>query len=544
MMILLPARLVARSACLCAAALATLALPGTRVQAQQEDRKACVLEDFATQLVDPADDWAVRLRLLQLQGAAQPTALTIRRPSLERAACADPEAPDLTILPVRARMIYNTAYPLDTNNGAMWAGRGVNAALSGGGEVRIGPLSAALYPTAAIQQNRDFAFRRGQSGDHWPYTYDGHRIDWPQRFGAITMQFVDLGQSYVRFDASGATIGISKENLWLGPAQRMPLIMSNTGAGFPHVFVGSARPVNVGIGALELQAFWGRVSESDFFDHDPTNDHTLIAGISGVFEPAFVRGLFIGFNRVYLSAWAGGDLGSYLLEPYVDVRDNPEGDNQLFSIYARWVLPAAGFEAYAEWAREDHWGDWIDLLREPDHSQAYMLGFQKTGSWGERRLRWFGELAHLTASTTLRSGRGVVSFYTHTELPQGYTHRGQLLGAWIGPGSDAQILGVEVGTPRRMSGLSIERVRFDADAYYNQWARFHGQNGHDVSIGAQLRHVEWRGDYSLHAGLGIARRHNRNFVHYETWKPAEFTAETNVQFDLDLRWTPRLTRRN
>jgi hypothetical protein len=128
----------------------------------------------------------------------------------------------------------------------------------------------------------------------------------------------------------------------------------------------------------------GASRESDYFDDDPDNDRTLIAGLSAVFEPAFARGLFIGVNRMYLADMEGGDLTRYFIDPYVDVRDNPIGDNQLFSLFARWVLPRSGFEVYAEWAREDHWGDWIDLLREPDHSQAYMLGFQKIGTLGRR----------------------------------------------------------------------------------------------------------------------------------------------------------------
>jgi hypothetical protein len=513
----------------------------TRLQAQQDDRKPCAPPALVAGLVDPADDLSALLRARQVDGLDAPTALTIRRPSLERAAaCPDPDATasPFAILPVRVRAIYNTGYPLDVNTGAMWAGRGATMGLSAGGEFTLGPLSAGFYPLLSLSENRSFPIRPVAAHDYSRYTYDGHRMDWPQRFGDRPLHVLDPGQSYVRLEAFGVTAGVSTENMWLGPAQRMPLIMSSTAPGFPHAFVGTARPLDIGIGSLQVQAFWGRLSESEFFDNDPTNDRTLLAGLSAAYEPAFARGLFIGFNRMYLAEWAGGTIWSHLVDPYIEVRDNPLGDNQLFSLYARWVLPAAGFEAYAEWAREDHWGDWIDLLREPDHSQAYMLGFQKTGRWRDARLRWFGELAHLTSSTTLRGGRGVVTFYAHGELLQGYTHRGQLLGAWTGPGSDAQILGMEIGTDRRMSGISIERVRFDADAYYNQWARFYGQNGHDVSLGANLRHVEWRGDFSIHTGLGFARRHNRQFVRYDGEQPPQFGAENNVRLDLDVRWSP------
>ena len=523
-----------------------LLLAGNRVHAQPADRKACAVDSTRMDIIDVADHWMTRVRIGQLAGEASVSSMAIRRPSLERAAgaCAHTRTgPTVAIatLPLRLRTTYNSAYPVNVNNGVLWAGRGIGFAMSGGGEIRLGPVSAAVYPVVAYQGNRAFELKNVGMSDRSPFAYAGSRgIDWPQRHGAGDFMTLDPGQSYVRVEGYGATIGVSTENLWLGPAQRMPLIMGSSAPGFPHVFLGTTRSLDVRIGSLEALAFWGRLMESDYFDAEPDNDRTLIAGLSAVFEPAFARGLFVGVNRMYLADMEGGDLTRYFIDPYIDVRDNPIGDNQLFSLFARWVLPRSGFEVYAEWAREDHWGDWIDLLREPDHSQAYMLGFQKIGRWGDARLRWYGELAHLTASTTLRSGRGVVSFYTHSEVVQGYTNRGQLLGAWMGPGSDGQVLGVERMTPRRTTGLMLERVRFDADAYYNQWAPYYGQNGHDVSIGAAIRHVEQVGPVSIHAGLGAARRHNRSFVYLEGQQPPDFRAETNVQLDIDLRWTPRI----
>src|SRR5690606_19519601 len=167
----------------------------------------------------------------------------------------------------------------------------------------------------------------------------------------------------------------------------------------------------------------------------------------------------------------GLDLLEYIERPYTRIRDNPLGrnnilrDNQLFSIFARWAFPEVGFEVFAEWARDDHWEDLDDLLMEPDHSQTYMLGFQKVVLAGPRWVRLYGELAHLQSSSTYRSGRGgPFIMYAHSQLRQGYTHRGQLLGAAIGPGSDAQILGADVFAPWGMAGLFLERVRWDNDA--------------------------------------------------------------------------------
>jgi hypothetical protein len=491
---------------------------------------------FEPPIVDVADDDAVRLRREQLFGTVPLTALTIRRPAIERAVFGCER--QLALLPVVARVLHNTDYPLDINNGALWAGRGANFAASAGVEVKRGWFSAAAYPLAAYQQNTEFTFDRPPA-PYSEFSYPWHLIDWPQRQGPGAYWTLHPGQSYARVEAYGATLGVSTENLWLGPAQRMPLLMSNSAAGFPHAFVGTAGPLDTRIGSFDVQLFWGRVEESDYFDSDSLNDHRLLAGLAAVYEPAFARGLFLGINRIYMS-YTSEDHSTldYILSPYLDVTSNTVDENQLLSLYARWVHPGVGFEVYAEWAREDHWADFHDLVREPDHSQAYMLGLQKVGRWRGAQLRWFGELAHLESAQTLRGGRGVVTFYTHGGVVQGYTHRGQLLGAWIGPGSDGQILGVERSTPERTTTLQLERARFNADAYYNQWARFFGQNGHDVSIGAGIRHLERIGPFTLVAGLTYAKRENRGFAQLDERFPHYFVIDNAFQLEATARWLP------
>lgn len=513
------------------------------LHAQQQPGNPCSPLELQP-VVDLADESGLRARLLQLRGAMPLRASTIRRPSLERAVACDSSSMlsiggiGISVLPLRSRTIHNSAYPVDVNNGAMWAGRGTSTALSGGFEISFGALSAAAYPVAGFQQNTAFRTVPVTTRDMSEFAYPWHIIDWPQRHGAESFQLLDPGQSYVRVEAYGVTAGASTENMWLGPAIRYPLLMSNTAAGFPHAFVATSRPHDIYIGTLEAQMFWGRLQESEWFNGPDDTDRTFIAGFSAVFEPAFARGLFIGGNRMYLTypdEWSAAD---YLLTPYTGVRENPRGDNQLLSLYARWAHPLSGFEVYAEWGREDHWGEWIDLLREPDHSQVYMLGLQKAGHWRGADLRWFGELVHLQSALPVRGGRGAITFYTHSEMIQGYTNRGQLLGAAIGPGSDAQVIGVERATDRRTTTLAIERIRYDDNAYYNSWARYYGETGHDVSLGGSIRHREVRGGLSLLAGVSYARRHNRNFVYFDGTHPANFRSEDNLQLELDLSWAP------
>ncbi|NIQ55240.1 MAG: hypothetical protein GWN71_18225, partial [Gammaproteobacteria bacterium] len=193
------------------------------------------------------------------------------------------------------------------------------------------------------------------------------------------------------------------------------------------------------------------------------------------------------------------------------------------------------------WARDDHWEDLDDLLMEPDHAQAYMLGFQKVVPTGGRWLRIYGELAYLQSSTTYRSRRTVVTFYTHTPLIHGYTHRGQLLGAAIGPGSDAQVLGADLFADWGRLGLYVERIRHDNDAYYDTWARYYGYRGHDLELTTGVRHHFFDGDFHIGWGMSYGTRKNRSFLGLDgaNW---DLRTETNWALDLEVTWAPSISR--
>jgi hypothetical protein len=178
----------------------------------------------------------------------------------------------------------------------------------------------------------------------------------------------------------------------------------------------------------------------------------------------------------------------------------------------RWVLPESGFEAYAEWSREDTPGDLTDVLREPDWTQAYVIGFSKSLLRRRTLTRVYGELIHLGASAPERAGRGFFSYYTHGTVKQGHTQNGQLLGAAIGPGSDAQLLGVDVFDALGRSALRIERTRYDDDTYYRTFARRFGETRHDAEITISASRMHFVSALELEAGIAWSKRYGRMFV--------------------------------
>ena len=439
----------------------------------------------------------------------------------------------------------NTAYAVERNNGALWGGKGLNTQASAGIEVRWRGISAAFRPVVAYHTNGEFPIMAQKDTLRSPFTYAAHSLDWPQRFGDESFAVFDPGQSYVRVEALGAAAGLSTENLWWGPGRENAIIMSNTAPGFVHAFLRSVRPVNIGIGRLHVEGIWGKLHESDYFDTIEENDDQLLAGASLTWEPKWLRGLFLSLHRVFVypdpdSVSAGDIVAPFFQTPIkkqLATPENPEAfksDNQLASITARWVLPSAGFEAYAEWAKDDHnWDKW-DILNEVEQAQGYSLGFVKVIKGRQQWFRLHGELTHLERPNT-HVFRGGAIYYTHKDEVQGYTHRGQLLGAWIGPGSNSQLLGFDVYKSWGNAGGFIQRIIHDNDAYYRDYARAYTFHGHDAELvlgsqGALLQRqlgVTWRAAYSI--------RRNRNFIELGTCCNWDMKVDHNFALTLGLQ---------
>ncbi len=442
----------------------------------------------------------------------------------------------LGLAPFSVNGILNSAYPQDRNNGAMWAGRGNNAALTGGVILRIGPLTAAAIPTAWWAQNRDYLTLPAFPGRS-PYSNGLYTsVDVPQRFGPTSYSTIDAGQSFMRLDVWRLGLGFSKENVWWGPGISNAILFTNTAAGFPHVFLNSHRALNVGIGSLTFETLWGKLTESKYFDTIPANDHRMVVGGIIVLSPRWVHGLYVGLGRTFVVPWdsvKGHDLFPLyqtFWKKNLVTPANPTGtsnDDQRVSIMGRYVLPESHFELYGEWAREDHAWNSSDFIEEPEHSAGHVIGFQKLFIPSERR--WIRTYAEATNLQDLRASRPTVrttpSFYTHK--PQGHTELGQLLGASIGPGGESQLFGVDVLGRKGLLGGYLERVRRDEfsprgiAAWSTTWPP-----RHDVAVTAGFRASRAIGSWRLDADLGHSQRLNRNFIR----------DETNFQIQLGLTW--------
>jgi hypothetical protein len=532
--------------------------------------QTCVGERGVVDVTDPFSARFDVVRLLQLTGAAPPGSLFARRTSTASAeVCAGSAAPLRWAVgpqqPVAgANRVswglsapslshgYNSAYPRNINEGAVWQGVGSAMRASAGVRARWRWFDAQLSPEFVWQQNARFAVATHPDRPQYsPWAARHHHgIDWYQRPGDHSVSDFLVGQSHIRATAGPASLGLATENVWIGAARIYPILLSTTAPGFPHVFVETARPVRTPVGTFEVYGLWGRLSESDWFDFHPDNDKRLFTALTVAYSPAWIPGLHIGAARVYHETLIPGEFdlgnafGAIMDRSFLGSGggNRPEG-NALAAIYARWAFPQVGFEVYGEWSREDTPWEIQDLLREPDWTQAYALGFQQfLGDPGApRAFRWYGELVHLGESAPMRAGRGDFSYYTHAQVLQGHTNRGQLLGAWIGPGSDAQTLGADVLYGRGLSGLWLERVRYDDDTYYRRFADRYGETRHDVELTGGFRQLVRAGGLEVDGFVTYSSRQNRNFIaiHAEDLRDR---VERNWGLKLRAQWFTSLTR--
>jgi hypothetical protein len=425
-----------------------------------------------------------RMRLDQLLDSTRSTSgFLLRSPSsITPRLSGDPRSPRWALVPPTVTTVYNSAVPYSGNDGALWAGRGFNVRALAGLRAEWGPVRLIAAPELAHSANRGYAAfdlvpRPPATLSRYanPWLTGPDWVDLPLRFGDSAVQRLYPGQSSLVVGAGSAEIGVATENEWWGPAVRNALVLSNNAPGFPHLFLRTGAPIQTRIGAFEGRWLVGGLTESRYFDADPSNDLRSISLMGLTWQPKWERDLTIGAARaVFAPADNWGAVAGSLVQVFANVPPETAADDterdQLFSLFFRWVFPNDGFETYAEWARAEQPVSLRDFLVSPNHSQAYTIGLQWIGrelailNRSRGRVRVRGEVSFLEQSTTFRF-RPLGTWYTSPRVIQGYTNEGQALGAEIGPGSSSQYLGIDYLTRDWHVGVFAERLRSLEDAH-------------------------------------------------------------------------------
>jgi hypothetical protein len=389
---------------------------------------------------------------------------------------------EVSILPFVLQQQINTHHPYGINDGSMVQTKGYQMQFSGGLYARVGPLSIQLRPEYVFADNKDFIqLSDGPDGIYY------NTIDLPDRFGDKNYSKVGWGQSSIRLNAGPVSAGISNENLWWGPGNRNSLLMSNNAAGFAHFTLNTTRPVKTFIGSFEAQIIGGRLEQSgipapnSYTGPPRPDDSRYISGMVITYQPKWIPGFYVGLDRTFVvnNSTMGNTFADYFpifKAVSKSAYQNADGSNkedaaardQYISFFTRYVLPESRAEIYFQYGRNDHSYDIRDGVVEPEHSRAYLVGFRKLVALraADEFIQIGVELTQLEEAKT-RPLRGTASWYTHYQVLDGYTNRGQVLGAGIGPGSNLQSLDVSWVKGLKRVGLQFERLVNFNDILYD-----------------------------------------------------------------------------
>jgi hypothetical protein len=458
-------------------------------------------------------DFDDNIRDLQLLGKLQPEqSLTIRpyilTPKLgydSLLAMIDPEFEnhghlvkrkhsDIQLLPINFLQKYNTHHPYGWNDGPLSFSKGYQFVGSGGVYMRWRNIHLTLRPEFFKTASDPYETSR----------------DWGQRTPALSK--LTLGQSSLRMDFGPLSLGVSSQNLWLGPGQYSSLLMSNNAQGFNHFLIGTSRPIKIPIGSFQFSLVGGTLktnenqsSEQSNLKTDVFNQNTRYLNIlSFVYTPIFFKNLYLGFNRAfqqYSQLNPSSNLKKYYfisLQPLF--RNNYRDDNfaidQLLSGYVKLLFPKQHAEIYFEYGWNDGSSNLRDLTLELAHSAASIFGFKKLTYIENNSYLLIEAEATKMAQSPGYLQRNAGNWYIHGLINEGYTNQNQIMGAGSGVGNNLQTISISYNKGWNKYGIKFQYIAHDPIRMISNWQNLY------------LGKIDWQ-DFSY--GLILKQKYN-NFL--------------------------------
>lgn len=342
----------------------------------------------------------------------------------------------------------NSDAPFGVNDGSLWQGRGYNTSMSAGARIEGYGFEFTIKPQLSFSENLKFDIMSSKRGNGFGHYYQN--CDAPQRFGDSSFWTKDWGDSEIRWSWYGFTVGFGTMSVWLGPNYLYPLLLSNNAATFPKFDIGLRRTkitipkLDWYAGDIEGRMIIGKLTESDYFDTDTTNDHRRYILFSLSYAPSFLPGLTLGANKVTMARWDDETWFSYLDPRYASNKYKSKNDeDQKASITLDWLFEKVNTEFYAEVGIDDYLPEGLDpyaYIRFPFHTMSYTVGVQQ-GITVSKKHNLYGKINFEWNNTEPSQDYqmwGTYNFGCHSHIIQGYTNKGQWLGSGIGYGGNSQ----------------------------------------------------------------------------------------------------------
>lgn len=384
---------------------------------------------------------------------------------------------------------YNTKAPYGQNDGALWQGKGYNTSLTAGARLEAFGFEATFKPQVNWSQNREFDYMPGVYGSEYSYFWKGN-IDLVQRYGDSSFWTFDWGDTEIRYSWNNFTVGFGFQSPWLGPAFLNPMLGSNNAGTYPKFDIGLRKTkvympyTDWYLGEIEGRAWLGYLTESDYFDNDSTNNHRQLTGFSVAYSPSILPEFTISINKISLARW--DEKSAKYLNP---LYDSNEVEDQKASFGADLLFPAVGFEVYGELGVDDYNARGF---ANPFHTAIYTVGAKKELSFF-RRFQKFNirpeiifEWSNFEMSQDFQLQWNYMGYYSHSLIAQGYTQRGQILGAGSGYFGNSQYIALRTHFSKGNVTLFLHYNRpdtnylnnFGVNTKYEDWQK-EGKKQHD-----------------------------------------------------------------
>lgn len=422
---------------------------------------------------------------------------------------------------------FNTAAPYGQNDGALWQGKGYNTSLTAGARLEGYGLELTIKPQVSFSQNMEFELvGEGVYGNKYSYFWKGN-IDLPQRFGDKHFWTFDWGDTEVRYSWRTLTVGFGTQAIWLGPAWLNPMLGSNNAPTYPKFDIGLRRQrivipkVNWYLGDIEGRIWMGQLSESDYFDNNPENDYRQVTGFSVAYSPSFLPGFTIGATKICINDWRHKSIK--YLNPFYSTNGSQTGDrideDQKMSFFVDWIFPKIGFEVYGEIGKDDYSNH---KTANPFHTVIYTVGFKQRIPFLEKYNIYFellGEMNNFEMSQDFQLQWQYMGYYSHGGIAQGYTQKGQILGAGTGFFGRSEFLGLRMYWKRGSAMIYYHRHAPDDNYVYNKAVGMSVPEDYEELKKYRAHNKTFKtfgieGSFFVTKGLNINATFNSIFVNY------------------------------
>ncbi len=350
---------------------------------------------------------------------------------------------DLQLLPFNYLQKYNSHHPYGWNDGPFSFSKGYQYLASGGLYIHWRNIHLTLRP------------------EYFHTASDKYETsaEWGQVNPSLNKLI--LGQSSLRMDLGPISIGGGSNNLWLGPGYYSSLIMSNNAEGFGHVELSTNKPIKTPIGNFELILMGASLTQNgnqgfenkNLFKSDINPQSRYINILNLTYTPAFLKNLYLGFNRVFHTFTpkkSSNFQKDYLLVLNSLFRNQYRDDDfpidQILSVYSKFIFPKSNAEIYFEYGLNDGSSNLRELLTDLSHSSASILGIRKIQQINSKNNLIISAEATRMSQTPSYILRNAANWYEHGRINEGYTNENQILGAGSGFGNNVQTINLKYGS--------------------------------------------------------------------------------------------------